>query len=248
MNQPIKRDSAMWILLVGLLLLVCVYSIDVPENLLEQAIAFAQSQNEAEIVDQLQQHSIHALHHTARAMMQQTNREPALQILHILAEDDHFPSQMALGSAYAEAAPQLAIKYFVDAAEATGNGGAMYNAGKMLYEQGDLVKALAYLRAVPEDSASIATATHAYQLVSTDVRQQLPRIGLQQIVDMFPYASWNDNDKGWDDFMTLFQAHKWEQAQAHLNKLRVRRDWTELQIDILKFAQSIVDNSIRDEL
>jgi hypothetical protein len=161
----------------------------------------------------------------------------------------HILSQVALGFAYSEHDKPRAVSYFVQAGEGQGDyvphQAALYNAGRLLAEPEleDFVKALAYLRAAynvaeshPEYSTLHLTETSKFayerlseQLVvlvkeSTTIKGSV--ISIQQVADMFLYASIEDfplvkskEEKIWQSGMHSLQSQKWEMAGMQFEKL-----------------------------
>lgn len=125
----------------------------------------------------------------------------AVPLLHHLADvGNHVLSAVKLGHHFTTEAHfdrPLAIKYFVSAGEEGPHHTSLYNAGRLMIEEGDLVGSLAYLRAAavlsksyPADFISDETtvsALQAYNILSHQISQH--ELTMVQLADVFIYGS-----------------------------------------------------------
>jgi tetratricopeptide (TPR) repeat protein len=203
---------------------------EVPAALLASALNHAtQSGLGKELLEKVYNKDVNALYQVAKSMyanprqnVAENDKLNAVQIFHALADggEHHILSMMQLGFAYSAEDKRQAVKYFVQAGEEGPHQGSLYNAGRLLAEEGEFAPALGFMRAAitlsrdhPEHAKSHLTAETAKQGYRT-LSEQLQQVdlGLQEMVDMFPYADLNNfpgegtkEEKLWLD--AIFQFH-----------------------------------------
>ncbi|KAL3908073.1 MAG: hypothetical protein SGARI_003232 [Bacillariaceae sp.] len=258
----------------------------VPINVLQKAIQYVTEtviDNEERLkqLKELNDGNVHTLYEVAKAMNANSNDDKnkksaanddnkiaSMEIWHALADagnDDngHILSQVALGFAYAANDKPRAIAYFVAAGEAGPHQSALYNAGRLLAETEDFVKALAYLRAaysVAETHPKYATehltetSRYAYEqlsgqlvaLIQDSLRTKGSVLSIQQVADMFLYANIKDfpppsskGEKTWQGAMEALQSERWELALVQLEKLEKQfgSELSQLQMALLYVLQ-----------
>lgn len=229
-----------------------------------------------EIVMRLKQGDVHTLYSVAKSMNASSRHRPdykmaSMELWHALADSraamnseggGHVLSQVALGFAYAKEDKQRAIAYFVQAGEGGPHQAALYNAGRLLAEEQDFVKALAYLRGAyslhlsdPKYANDKLTETSrvAYELLSEQLVAAMAAnldndiiIDVQQVADMFLYADLSDfpttqSREGliWKTAMHAMQDEDWDLATQQIEKLsRVSGDkLSSLQSTLLQILQ-----------
>jgi tetratricopeptide (TPR) repeat protein len=183
---------------------------EVPAALLASALNHAtQSGLGKELLEKVYNKDVNALYQVAKSMyanprqnVAENDKLNAVQIFHALADggEHHILSMMQLGFAYSAEDKRQAVKYFVQAGEEGPHQGSLYNAGRLLAEEGEFAPALGFMRAAitlsrdhPEHAKSHLTAETAKQGYRT-LSEQLQQVdlGLQEMVDMFPYADLNN--------------------------------------------------------
>jgi tetratricopeptide (TPR) repeat protein len=204
---------------------------EVPAALLASALNHAtQSGLDEDLLEKLYGKDVNALYQVAKSMyanprqnVAENDKLNAVQIFHALAdgEEHHILSMMQLGFAYYEEDKRQAMKYFVQAGEEGPHQGSLYNAGRLSAEVGEFAPALGFMRAAitlsrdhPEHAKSHLTAVTAKQgYVTLCERLQQVDLGLQEMVDMFPYADLDNfpgegtkAEKLWLDAMFHFQS------------------------------------------
>ena len=236
--------------------------IGVPAELLAKALNHAAGPARGgggDLVGRLREGDVAALYEAAMGMQQDGggDRISAVLLLHQLADSSahHIPSMVALGFAYSEEDPDQAVRYFVQAGEDGPHQAALYNAGRLLAEQGDGGGALAYIRAsanLTGRSASpemTATAAGAYAALSDRLLGGIGHLTLQQMANAFPYASLDGvpreggrEDRMWRSAMGGLEAHArgeggggdgLEEAREALIGLREFEELSELQRGLL---------------
>jgi tetratricopeptide (TPR) repeat protein len=203
---------------------------EVPAALLASALNHAtQSGLGKDLLEKLYDKDVNALYQVAKSMyanprqnVAENDKLNAVQIFHALAdgEEHHILSMMQLGFAYSSEDKRQAIQYFVQAGEDGPHQGSLYNAGRLFAEEGEFAPALGFMRAAitlsrdhPEYAKSHLTAETAKQgYVTLSERLQQVNLGLQEMVDMFPYADLNNfpgegtkAEKLWLDAIFQFQ-------------------------------------------
>jgi tetratricopeptide (TPR) repeat protein len=261
----IKRAlSLLSVLSVRLLCSCLIRAQDVPADLLQKAAVFVQDNAhlfDDTTIQQLKQRDIHTLYQVAKSMNEQ-DPVTSVKIWHSLADSEHILSQVALGFAYAENDKHLAIAYFVQAGENGPHQAALYNAGRLLAEQQDYTKALAYMRAaatLADTNPTFAkpqltnTSRKAYEALSKQI-MTIPNLSLQD-ADMFLYANISDfpapnskQDKIWRKAMHSLQTDDFKAAGQHFEKLQSHPDLSGLQSHLLKALLLYVTRSAEDEL
>jgi tetratricopeptide (TPR) repeat protein len=260
-----KRALLLSLLSAPLLCSWLIHAQDVPFDLLQKAAGFVQGN--AHLFDdttlqQLQQRDIHTLYKVAKSMNKQ-DPLTSVKIWHSLADSEHVLSQVALGFAYAESDRPLAIAYFVQAGENGPHQAALYNAGRLLAEQHDYTKALAYTRAaatLANTNPTFATlqltntSQEAYEALSKQI-MTIPNLSLQDVADMFLYANISDfpapnskQEKVWRKAMQSLQNDDFKAAGQHFEKLQSHPDLSDLQSHLLKALLLYVTRSAEDEL
>ncbi|KAL3805881.1 hypothetical protein HJC23_007842 [Cyclotella cryptica] len=165
-------------------------------------------QQHQQLLDQLQSGNIEALYTVAQSLNQRgagDDRITSVQLWHALADGPaaHVLSAVALGFSYAEVDKELALKYFVQAAQGKGDGGphqaAAFNAGRLFLELNDAASSLAYIRACanvhnqfPAYATPQLTQTcqEAYETLSLHIRQETTSPpGIEDAAEMFLYSS-----------------------------------------------------------
>jgi tetratricopeptide (TPR) repeat protein len=247
----------------------------VPIHALQKAIQYvtqtvADDQKRLRTIQELDEGNVHTLYEIAKQMNRNDNADDTLtsvELWHALADSDHILSQVALGFAYAENDKSRAIAYFVQAGEDGPHQAALYNAGRLLAEQEDFVKALAYLRAaytLAERHSKYATdhltetSRYAYERLSEQLvalmQESLTTKGsilsIQQVADMFLYANINDfpmpaskEEKTWQAAMEALQSQKFEVSLIQLQKLEEQpsgQQLSQLQRALLHVLQQYV--------
>jgi hypothetical protein len=160
-----------------------------------------------QLLEELQSGSIEALYTVAQSLNQRgagDDRITSVQLWHALADGaSHVPSAVALGFSYAEVDKELALKYFVQAAEGKEDGGphqaAAFNAGRLFLELNDAASSLAYIRACanvykqfPAYATTQLTNTckEAYETLSHQIQQEKTSPpGIEDAAEMFLYSS-----------------------------------------------------------
>lgn len=245
---------------------------EIPPNLLEKANVFVGRNPELfnqrdNVQEKLKAGDIYSLYQAAKVMNQKDDhRLASIEIFHALAdyeESPHILSQVALGFTYSEQDIPRAIKYFVDAGEKGPHQASLYNAGRLLAQEGDFPKALAYIRAcanLHESAAEYAkpnlteTCTQAYHTLSSQIKKNAS-ISLQATADMFLYASLEDfpppnsqAEKYWKTGMQELQHDNYMAANRHLSKLSEESGLSDLQIHLLKALKVHMEMNSKDEL
>lgn len=117
--------------------------------------------------------------------------------------EGHIPSALALGFSYYDVDKPRSLHYFLMATSADGrpHQAAMYNAGRLFIEMNDPSSALAYIRSCAtldrwhpsfaKPQLSI-TCKQAYETLSAEIVKQHTDMGLQEAVECFVYASFDD--------------------------------------------------------
>ena len=130
------------------------------------------------------------------------SKTEALEVLHHLADNvEHVMSSVKLGHHYAEIGNNpSAIQYFAKAGEEGPHHSSLFNAGRLLAEQGEWTGALAYLRAAatlsnsyPAEYISQETtqsALEAYDIVSHRLARE--ELTVVQAADVFIFGSLTD--------------------------------------------------------
>jgi tetratricopeptide (TPR) repeat protein len=247
----------------------------VPIHALQKAIQYvtqtvADDQKRLRTIQELDEGNVHTLYEIAKEMNRNDSADDTLtsmELWHALADSDHILSQVALGFAYAENDKSRAIAYFVQAGEDGPHQASLYNAGRLLAEQEDFVKALAYLRAaytLAESHSKYATdhltetSRYAYERLSEQLvalmQESLTTKGsilsIQQVADMFLYANINDfpmpaskEEKTWQAAMEALQSQKFEVSLIQLQKLEEQpsgQQLSQLQRALLHVLQQYV--------
>mmetsp|Transcript_40190 Transcript_40190/g.45737 ORF Transcript_40190/g.45737 Transcript_40190/m.45737 type:complete len:275 (+) Transcript_40190:39-863(+) len=264
----------MWpiLLLVAVLILGMVSSqkIGIPAELLAKALnhAAASDGTQSKLVQNLRNGDIDSLYGVAKSMHSENDPITSVLIWHQLADSSahHIPSMVALGFAYSEGDKPQAIKYFVQAGEDGPHQGALYNAGRLFAEIGEITQALAYIRysanlGKDEKTAMYAasrlseTAAKAYHILSDQILKMIDELSLQQMIDIFPYSNINDIpiaggevDKIWKSAIESLQAFtrtgvhdQVENSIIELIKLQNLDDFSKIQKNILR---SIISKSL----
>jgi len=252
---------------VLLLLLVPLWGQEVPKNLFEKAYVFVERNGDdadtREKLSKLRQGDIDTLYQVAQSMNDE-DRVTSVQIWHALADDEtspHLLSQVALGFAYSEVDKARAIAYFVEAGENGPHQAALYNAGRLLAEQHDYSKALAYIRAAANLQHAnpkyikpqlTETCRQAYDTLSQQI-MTLPNLSLQASADMFLYASISDfpppntkQDKIWRKAMQALQQHDYVLAEQQFDTLADHPHLSMLQSHLLKALKMHAMINIKD--
>lgn len=236
----------------------------IPATLLASALNHAVAHMDENLVNQLySDNNINALYKVAKSMYanisnNNDNVMNAVQIFHALAEEHHVPSMIQLGFAYSEHDKPQAIKYFVQAGEGGPDAASLYNAGRLLAEEGNYAPALGYIRAAAgtgNDMSKTATAKEGYQTLS----QQLQTIdlSLQDMVDVFPYADLEDEfpqneaEKLWNTAMEkLSRGKDLEFVVKKLSELQVghHQQMSSLQTNLLRRILVILLGKMNSEL
>lgn len=151
----------------------------------------------------------------------QESHADALEVFHHLADSgNHILSCVKLGHHYAAMGnTPLAIQYFEKAGQEGPHHASIYNAGRLLAEQGDWVGALAYLKAAATLSRSYSSefiskettqsSLDAYDIVSRRLARE--ELTVVQVADVFIFGSLHD--------LTETAQNLWIQAVNGLLKL-----------------------------
>jgi tetratricopeptide (TPR) repeat protein len=251
----------------------------IPIHALQKAIQYvtltvSDDKEKLHTLQELDEGNIHTLYKIAKDMNRNANPDDtitSMELWHALADTgDHILSQVALGFAYAEHDPSRAVAYFVQAGENGPHQTALYNAGRLLAEQHEFVKSLAYLRAAYSLATShptyatdhvTETSRYAYERLSDQlvalVEESLVTKGsllsIQQVGDMFLYANLNDfplqsskGEKIWQGAMKAMQSQKFELALTQLEKLEEQQQsnrMSPLQLKLLQVLKQYVKSA-----
>ncbi|KAG7365283.1 hypothetical protein IV203_038486 [Nitzschia inconspicua] len=247
----------------------------VPSDAVQRAVKYvaqtvSNDKERLRTLQELNEGNVHTLYLVAKDMNRNDNRDDtitSIELWHALADTaDHVLSQVALGFTYAENDKPRAIAYFVQAGEDGPHQSALYNAGRLLVEQEDFVKAMAYLRAAytladthPKYATEHLTETSRYsyerlseQLVAL-IQESLTTKGnilsIQQVADMFLYANLNDfpspaskEENIWKTAMEALQSQRFEVALVQFQKLEERsgNQLSKLQVELLHVLRQYV--------
>jgi len=282
--DPSMRPVLLLLLLLSLLnATVSSQKIGIPADLLATALNHAAAHpdidngsSKDDLVQRLNNGDIDALYWVAKSMNDGGDRINSVLLWHQLADSSahHILSMVALGFAYAENDKAKAVRYFVQAGEDGPHQSALYNAGRLYVELEKPDRALAYLRASVDLSKDTITAVFArpqttamvikaYGALSELLRES-GEFTLQQILDMFPYASidnfpvegseegllWTSGMEKLREFVRTRDRNVFEVMRGSLTKLQSYKNLSKLQHrfldDILKEALELYDQLSTD--
>ena len=212
----------------------------IPATLLATALNHAvQAGLGEDLVQKVHDRNVEALYQVAKSMyanprenVDENDRLTSVQIFHALADGDerHIMSMVQLGFAYAEEDKSKAIQYFAQAGEDGPHQPSLYNAGRLLAEQGEFPSALGYMReaielakAYPEYATDKMTETAKAGFNSLSIQLQEVELRLEEMVHMFPYSDLNgfpetesDADKLWHEAMSMLEYFGETKKISHL--------------------------------
>lgn len=253
----------------------------IPATLLATALNHAvQSGLGEDLVQEVVDKKVDGLYQVAKSMfanprqnVDDNDRLTAVQIFHALADgyDKHILSMVQLGFAYAEEDKSQAIQYFVQAGEDGPHQASLYNAGRLLAEQGMFPSALWYMREAvslhetyPEYTSEKMTETARAGYNSLHSQLQQVELGLEEMVHMFPYSDMNgfpladsQADKLWHEAMSRLESfgttNKISDLEAgvkKLSELQMQNDenMSALQTSLLRRILTIVLDKMNAEL
>ena len=247
----------------------------IPAELLAKALNHASQSDEldAEIettIRSLRYGDINTLYKVAKSMNKAGDGINSVLIWHKLADGDahHILSMVSLGFTYSEEDKQQAIKYFVQAGEDGPHQSSLYNAGRLFVETNDYMRGLAYIRAAATFETNNKNAKMQMTQTATEAYHELSRMMmavdmmLQDIVDVFPYASidgfpkeGSKEDKLWVHAMQKLEEYAMtkkqpamQMARKDLSKLQNSKGLSKFQDYLLRGVLGQTLEMITDEL
>jgi len=171
-----------------------------------------------------EKNNVQTLYQVAKSMSNDGDYLTAIPIYHALADSSsgHVPSMFALGFAYSKHDKPKAIHYFSKAGQEGPHAASLYNAGKLLLEENDLVTSMRYLLAAAQmDSNQQQIYVEAYNLQSQTILDTIIlQLSVQEMMDLYPYANIHGHSTN----------GIWENARNHVSEYLKTHTTQQLQL------------------
>lgn len=268
--------QTIFLLLYCILQFFCVVGQDgnakIPAELLANALnhVFNSGQADAEsTIQSLRGGDVDTLYQVAKDMNASGDILNSLQIWHHLADGDahHLPAMISLGFAYSEQDKDKALKYFVQAGEDGPHQPSLFNAGRILVEMNQLPPGLAYVRAAAtfgEDESNGEQPKQnkylqAYIDLSRMMKEAAREMSLQDITEIFMYASINDfpvegtkedaiYDSAMQELQEYFEMKNEEEQQTPERQRKLVLKLKQAKEDLLKLQKMKGMSDLQEEL